>query len=57
MKNTMNHSATPDKSSTQQTPGKSQQKPPEGTPWQFYFVILVMVLGFLGLIAKTVFGF
>lgn len=57
MKNSMNHTATSDKPSTQQAPGKSRQPPPEGTPWEFYVVILVIVLGVLGLIAKAVFGF
>ncbi|MEW6511468.1 MAG: hypothetical protein AB1428_10955 [Bacteroidota bacterium] len=38
----------------QETPKKSPDPREEGTSWQFYFVILAIALGVLGIVAKVV---
>ena len=55
MKQTPNVAEPVEKAHAQQSATKqaSQQPQPQGASWQFYFVVIVIMLGVMGIVGKV----
>jgi hypothetical protein len=57
MKKEQNHVVSAEKPAGRRTTGGSTEQVPEGTPWQFYLLMVIIVAGLVALVVRTVLGF